>query len=256
MHLLSGALCTLAGSLVAVKAQQASDGLLEVGIVFPRSETYAPRDHFPFVFALQNAELAKGLGSAIKIQTFIRNESASGSTFGHFHYDVDVNKANLTEGKPYFVYRHLNVDLPAGKYELFADLFWDDGEKEGCGASSGSSISVDFTIKDDGPQVDLVKATATEEGCDAERAGIVIELDPTCTPQASSSASPTSTANPCRVQIESSVAESMAAELKEGLCKGENPPEDCPESAVGRLAVAGLATFAAAFGAVGFVLLG
>jgi len=266
MHLTS-ALWTATGLLAgAIHAQQAGDRLLEVGIVFPRSDIYAPRDHFPFVYALQNAELAKELGSAIKIQTFIRNESASGSTFGHFHYDVDVNKANITAGKPYFVHRHLNVNLPAGEYLLYASLFWDDGYEKGCSgaeASSGSTLSVNFTIQNDGRQVDLVKATATEEGCDPEYAGLVIDVNPTCMPQvssasasASASPSPTTTANPCRVQIEASVAESMAAKLKEGLCKGKNPPEDCPESAVGRLAVAELATLAAAFGAIGFVLLG
>jgi hypothetical protein len=42
----------------------ASD-VLEVNLIFPRNETYAPNDTFPVVFALKNSERARHLNPSI-----------------------------------------------------------------------------------------------------------------------------------------------------------------------------------------------
>ncbi|KAA8649670.1 uncharacterized protein ATNIH1004_002341 [Aspergillus tanneri] len=58
----------LVGVAVGLGAIVGASGVLEVDLVFPRNETYAPTDYFPVVFALQNAERARYLKSQLKLQ--------------------------------------------------------------------------------------------------------------------------------------------------------------------------------------------
>jgi len=68
------------------------------------------------------------------------------------------------------------------------------------------------------------------------------------------SASPTATANPCRVRIDEAAAESMLASLHDALCQGVNPPDDCPEEdGAWPLKAAGIASLAAALGVIIFL---
>ncbi|THC87758.1 hypothetical protein EYZ11_012793 [Aspergillus tanneri] len=59
----------LVGVAVGLGAIVGASGVLEVDLVFPRNETYAPTDYFPVVFALQNAERARYLKSQLKLQS-------------------------------------------------------------------------------------------------------------------------------------------------------------------------------------------
>lgn len=61
MHLVSHAIWSFVCLLACLGSVVNAAGELEIGVVFPRNETYAPTDNFPIVFALQNAELAKHL---------------------------------------------------------------------------------------------------------------------------------------------------------------------------------------------------
>lgn len=60
MHFISYVVWSLVGSLDCLGSVVNAAGGLEISVVFPRnSETHAPTDNFPIVFALRNAELAK-----------------------------------------------------------------------------------------------------------------------------------------------------------------------------------------------------
>lgn len=255
---------SLVGSLACLGAVVNAATVVEIGVVFPRNnETYAPTDKFPIVFALQNAKLAKHLRPAI--YSLIRNGSRLEEAFGHSTRDLtDTNYSS----EPYFVYRYENIGTE-GPYKLSFAISWRSCDESGDQVailSNTTSFGIDFTIKKGAQEVDLVATTANDEICSAKE-GVAInvtdeshdvpvvwkQLSGTCAVLASSS--PTPTANPCKVKIDTAVAASMSASWHAALCKLGNPPADCPEkNAVQQLAVAGVAGFAAAFGAIGFLL--
>ncbi|KAJ4286164.1 hypothetical protein N0V88_008108 [Collariella sp. IMI 366227] len=269
MHLFFPAVWPLVASLACLGAVVNAGGMLEIDVIFPRNnETYAPTRYFPIVFALQNAELARYL--APYIEFVIRNASDSSSAFGDGYFDL--TNANLTS-EPYFVYTWRNIDTE-GPYQLFTSTYW-----QGCNETGDQverftdsiNFGIEFTIKSGAQKVDLVAATANDTTCSA-RDGVVLNVtgrthevfvetwrsfNTTCMVLASSS--PTPTANPCRVKIDTVVDASMSAYRRSRECdilKNPNPPADCPadENGVQPLAVAGIASFAAALGAVAFLL--
>ncbi|KAB5511421.1 hypothetical protein GE09DRAFT_1165127 [Coniochaeta sp. 2T2.1] len=264
MHLVSRAVWSLVGSLACLGVAVNAAGALEIDVVFPRNETYAPTANFPIVFAIRNAALAKHLN--ITIQSFIRNGSDLNSTFGHS--TRDLANANFSS-EPYFVYHYQTLDTE-GPHELFSTAYWTS-----CNASSdpvslltnSSNLGVRFTIQKGAQQVDLVAATANDKTCSAHSGVAIGVTDQTLEYPASArlsagtcavlaTSSPTPIADPCRVSIDSATAASMSASLQAALCKGLNPPAGCPKenNAVEQLAVVGVASFAAALGAIGLML--
>jgi hypothetical protein len=265
MRLVSRSAWSLVGSLACFGAVANAAGVLEIDVVFPRNnETYAPTDKFPIVFALQNAELAKHLEPSI--ESFIWNGPDLRSAFGqHVH---NLANANVSS-EPYFVYRYVKADTE-GPHMLFASASWRSCDESGDQVAflgNSTNFGVYFAIKKGGQDVDLVAATANDKTCSVED-GVAIDVtdktrevagsreQPAGTCAVLASSSPTPIPNPCRVKIDTAAAASMSAVLHAALCKGVNPPADCPkeDNAVPRLAVAGVASFAAAFGAIGFLL--
>jgi hypothetical protein len=264
MRLVSRACWSLLGSLACLGAVVNAAGVVEIGVVFPRNnETYAPTDKFPIVFAMQNAELAKHLRPSI--YSLIRNGSHLEGAFGHSTRDLTY--ANYSS-EPYFVYHYESIDTE-GPHLLSFAISWrscDEGGDQVTILSNTTSFGVDFTIKKGAQEIDLVAATENDETCSAKE-GVAINVtdkthdvpvvwkQPAGTCAVLASASPTPTANPRRVKIDAAVAASMSASLHAALCKLGNPPADCPkENAVQQLVVAGVASSAAAFGAIGFLL--
>lgn len=225
------------------------------------------------VFALRNANLARHLTP--HISSFIRDGSESETSTSFGHISRDLTSANYSS-EPYLLYQHEAIDTE-GPYRLSAIVSWTRCNVTGDQVSivgSDSSISVDFSIKKGGQQVDLltataglVAATADDTTCSAAHIGFALnvtdqvhqvpatldghKLSGTCAVLAS----PTPTANPCLVKIDTAAAASMSTSLQAALCEDLNPPADCPkENAAQRLAVAGVTSCAVAFGAVGFLL--
>jgi len=238
-------------------------GVLEFDVIFPRTnETYAPSDRFPIVFALQNAELAKHI--PISIQSLVRQgadfRSATGDSLRHLNptsppANPTLFQVNLTTEEP---------------HELFGTVYWagcDESSNPIAFSSNTTNFSVYFTIKKGGQEANLVTAT---EKC-AARDGVAITVTDqthevperpswqgqpfgTCAVLVSS---PTPTINPCRFKIDTAAAESMSAVIHAAMCRGLNRPADCPkeeENAVQQLVVVGVVSFAAALGAIGFLL--
>ncbi|KAK6499975.1 hypothetical protein TWF481_010332 [Arthrobotrys musiformis] len=268
MHLLSAA-WSLIGSLAYLGAVANAAGVLDFGIVFPRpNETYAPTDKFPVVFALQNAALAKNLG--LVINTFVRSGPDLLSGLDGADAKHDLKSANFTTSEPYFVYHFLNI-TGEGLYELFSTTSWarcDERDNEVIITRNSSNLLARFEIKKGAQMVDLVAATADNtKTCPTQGFALNVtdetreapepwDYRPSGTCAVLNSSSPTPTANPCRVKIDSAASESMYAALHTALCKGLNPPADCPKetSAAQQVAVASIVSIAAALGAVGFLL--
>ncbi|EGX53226.1 hypothetical protein AOL_s00006g487 [Orbilia oligospora ATCC 24927] len=269
MHLISRAVWSLVGSLACFGATVANAaGVVDMGVVFPRiNETYALTDWFPVVFAVQNTELAKNL--RFSISSFVRsgpdlNGGLAGADAIH-----KLQNANYTSD-PYLVYHYLKI-VDEGPYELFASVIWgscDESGEQPLFLGNSTNLVVRFNVKKDGQKVDLVAATAAEgQSCPKQGFGLNVtdqtrEVSPTLDSRVNgtcavlASPSPTTTGNPCRVRIDADANASMSAALHTALCKGLNPPADCPKenAAAHQLVVAGVASLATAFGAIGFLL--
>lgn len=275
MRLVSRLVWSLAGVGTIVSAS----GELEVGIVFPRAnETYAPMKNFPIVFAVHNPRAAELL--ALDFDTTIRYYSPDGTDdIRSIGLQRNLADTNFTSD-PYFVYHYVDLETE-GRHWMWSDVYW-----QHCGvvpqgypgsntfewAVNGTKIyGYDFFIKKGAREVDLVAATAVDRTCSTDSGFVITVSDETHDVPAArriipagtcallASPSPTPTAKPCQVKLDSATTASMSAAWHAQLCSHPEPwrPDDCPkeeENSVQRLAVAGVASFAAALGAAGFLV--
>ncbi|KAF1835103.1 hypothetical protein BDW02DRAFT_579077 [Decorospora gaudefroyi] len=177
-------------------AVNAALGVMEVDLVFPRNETYAPTEIFPLIFAFQNSELAPLL------------------------------KPRLSE------------------YHV-----------------------LQFTIDKSGQEVDLVAATTNrnctqDEAYDIDGTAVAINVPTTlvyggttCASMASTTPAPT----PRQIKFDSAAASDMSSSMTSLACDQTRVPRSaCPTptetSDAQQLVGGGAAGFAAAFGAMGYMV--
>ncbi|KAK4442811.1 hypothetical protein QBC34DRAFT_418136 [Podospora aff. communis PSN243] len=273
------------GSMAFFAATVAAGGGVEISLVFPRNETYAPTDNFPIIFAVRNAALARN----IDFSFYVRGRNRSGFTGaeppGSGVSGAVYDDANITSD-PHLIYQHMGLQAE-GLYSLYGFIRW-----AGCNSSDGPveptwhDLDIDhfFTIDRSAPELDLVAATADEAACSVQAApqpGVVINVtdqirdhppyeiprlgynqtNPAGTCAVLAALSPTLTAQPCRVKLDSATTASMAAVLHDKQCRSFDPPADCPDDrpvkpngAVQPLAVALAVCFWTALGAAAFLL--
>ncbi|KAJ5647452.1 hypothetical protein N7490_003824 [Penicillium lividum] len=251
----------------------ASD-ILEVDLVFPSNETYAPADRFPIVFAFQNPELARYLNPGLSYTLWNLDDFDEGASLYH-----DLRWVNWTGQTPYFAHEYSSLFNRTGRWQVTWSLSWQSCDENGFKSdparmvSNTSTLSTFFTTQSSAPKVDLVADTANKT-CPGKH-GVVIDVtnktmqvpwyvswdggaytNDTCAVVASSNSTSTPTPDACRVHIDKTVVASMEASLQARLCSGLNPPSDCPEdeSAAQRLTVGIISCLLGAFGALGFFL--
>ena len=245
------------GLLAHLGAVANATGVLEINVIFPHvNETYAPTENFPVIYALQNAKLAEHLtlGFFLSIHSRSSPVKAGGSTL---YRDTDFSS------EPYFVYYYKNLSTGRGYHQLFSHITWDscdESSDEVFFQKNGVEFTFPFNIEQGGQEVDLIAAT---EKCTDQPGVTILVTDQkrkyfnsdfvTCSVLDSSS--PTPTRNHCQVKIDAAAVASMSAGWHARSCRSWSPPDDCPkENAVQHLFVAGVASFAVAFGAIGFLL--
>jgi len=271
-------------SLVGAVDAAASDtsGVVEVDLVFPRNDTYAPEPYFPIVFAVQNPELATLLSLRLGFEVWnITNGSiVDEGSFGDYYKRSTLNWTDTSSSDPELVYRHYTEFKTEGKWMLVWNLIWSNCTydplreiyyQKGHSQTSG----VTFTTKKTAQGIDLVDATK-DQSCPGDQGIAVNVVDTTkvtggsygvgeqCAVLDNSTVTPT----PCRVDIDSTAASSIAAALTASLCSDENlmwveagrapePEISCPvdESAAQQLLVGGLTCLMVAIGALGYLLL-
>jgi hypothetical protein len=266
MQLFSGVGWSLVTSLayLAVAVNATDGGVIEASLVFPRNETYAPTDSLPIVFAFQNAKLAEHFNFDLYYTIRNATDVRSNETVNFFK---SLKKANWSSAEPYFAsifYR--DKFLVEGQWELLWQLTWGACREEDTSMSRPPRVSnmtlggIGFTIKRGAQAADLVAGTANDKPC-TEGPGLAVnvtgqvEHDPMLNSCAVMVASSTPTPNPCRVSIGSATAASIAASWTAKACNVTFPPDFCPaqeDSSSQRLAVAGVASLAAVFGALSF----
>lgn len=282
MRLSSPAAWSLATSLVslAAAADGARGGVVEVDIMFPRNETYAPtNDTLPVLFAIQNAAVGQPLNFNIWFGLYDQSASAwwDDPIVWSFH---PVKWANLSDTEPYFLFMEWSqsqeIRRDEGRYRLAWSVSWQSCVEDsftnprplGRGVLSNSSYRyVDFAVEHGAQPMDLVAATADDKPCPAEF-GVAINVtsQTVAVPPAQHSgwsgtgdvcavvASAKPTANPCPVKVNSALVASMSASRYPRTCADH--PASCGLSDASRpLAVAGATGLAVTVGALGFFLL-
>lgn len=263
MHLASRSMWTLTGACVYLGAVTRAAGVLDIGLVFPRTNgTYSPIGDFPIVFALQNSKLAEHLKPSIWYQIL----NVTGDIKALVDNTHEFNWTSASQNDPYLLWSHIKVQ-GEGKLRILWQPRWSscDESRDAVRVARNrtDNFLVDFEIKGGGEKADLVAATnkGNSEACPNEGVGIDV-TDKTLEAQGATSSaretcavlgtsSPTSTSNPCKVRIDKATVESMEAADLEKKCRGLNPPSECPKGGFAnpRLAAAGVSCLATALAA-------
>jgi hypothetical protein len=258
-----------------------TSGVVEVDLVFPRNDTYAPGPYVPIVFAVQTPELATLLNLRIGFQIWnttngsIVDEGSFGDSFetGYFNW------TNTSSNSPEFVYRHYEKFNTGGKWNLVWNVLWANctydarREKSYLDGQSQSSL-ITFTTNKTAQDIDLVDAT-TDDDCREEQGIAFNVMDTTVVAggynvgeQCAVLENTTLTPSPCRVKIDSTTASSMSAALTASLCSdeyrmyveagwAEEPQISCPvdTSAAQQLLVGGISCLMVGIGAFSYLFL-
>ncbi|KAK3900939.1 hypothetical protein C8A05DRAFT_35389 [Staphylotrichum tortipilum] len=252
-------------------------GVLEIDLVFPRNETYAPTDHLPIVFAFRNASLARYLDFR-KIYFGLTGPSSPESKFRYaisFH-SIDLNAANWTaHPSTYHAYTYLSNFTAPGNFTLGWHFSWGHCHLPNFTSAyvpeMSASADLGIRIEHGGrPATDLVAATANTTTC-LRNGGFAVNVTRTMSvPEwiqgftwkngdTCGVVDPEEkvVAEPCAARIDEVAAASMAAARE---CHMANATDACSAGSVvgGPLGmgavVAGWWCIAAVLGAAGFLL--
>ncbi|KAI4685535.1 uncharacterized protein J4E84_006263 [Alternaria hordeiaustralica] len=250
-------------------AANAARGAMELDLIFPRNETYAPTEIFPVIIAIQNTELAPFLNPQMTIEFLdLDSQVHSYPTF------YDLRWANYSSSDPYRELKVFTSFNKEGRWRIAWQVRWNTCTEDSLAflgdgiTGNGTSRITMFTINNSGKVVDPVPAT-TNQNCTNSEA-IVINVDDTlavpdfitwedydgktCASMASTTPAPT----PCQVKFDSAAAADIFSSMTSLHCKQTREPgSSCPtddKSAAEQLVGVGLVGLAATFGALGYLI--
>lgn len=264
-------LAAAVASLGVIDAAAAkTSGVLEMDLLFPRNETYAPTKRFPVLFAFQNSQLAPLVDPQIDLTIWDRNDMDHTVVIDNWN----LRSSNFSLSDPYLEYfYYLKFDTP-GSYMLKWGIRWSHCTEDSLNPRTGrgSDIIIDslrgivlFAIEEGAQEMDLVAAT-TNKKC-TEDQGVTVNITDTLVPEGVTgnhwqgdncavTSNSTPIPEPCRVVIDSAATESMYAS-----CKGHTQIFNCTAkdesggSAGQQLALGATTCMAVVMGAIGFLLL-
>ncbi|OAA53188.1 hypothetical protein ISF_08920 [Cordyceps fumosorosea ARSEF 2679] len=251
-------------ALAATSANVSLPAVVEFDLIFPRNETYALSPTFPFIFAMQNAELVSYMGSTgPNVQVRVRREDDYSATLTNFRPHLNYSKSNDdtksgNENGVYFVYEDMrSAILSNGTWVIAWDVTMPNcsrdpkGSSEINGGVTGNSQPryTTFTISADGKQPDF--ETPKDQGgeCfhsqdeDRTSAGFnitdILSLEgqygkardflsgmDNCLVTANDTSLPKT--NPCAAKVDSDSASSMSAALLATACSKPTSLASCP----------------------------
>ncbi|KAB5571869.1 hypothetical protein GE09DRAFT_1268166 [Coniochaeta sp. 2T2.1] len=186
---------------------------VEVDLIFPRNDTYAPSTIFPIVFAFQNTALVPSLNPGLDVLLW---DSTGNDVMADQPYLI-LQWNNLSSHDPTYVYTYV-VGLDT------------DGTGALVFAGGSRSTPVFFTIQSGAQQPDLAAAGGTA-GC-ADTSHFAFNLTGTLdvsfpaahggrnTCAVFSDAQPLVAGNPCAAQVSPDAASSISAALTATACAG------------------------------------
>ncbi len=257
-----------AALLLCATVVDAVPGAVEVDLVFPQNDTYAPEPIIPVAFAFRGGDIAGFLQPRVTFAIYpygTEPVDIIGATG-----DFDMTWGNFVDHDPYMQYGEavelLNIE---GVWTLEWDL-----ATLSCSAGGGAlNITngnrrgrVTFTTKNGAKRPDLA-ATLPRETCrpsegfafsvtDTRASGTAFPNGKPCAVLAETTPTPSA----CGIKIEAAAAASVSAELTGRACAVQTPSPTpwCPppeKSIAGGLVVPGMACLAALVGGLGFLQL-
>jgi hypothetical protein len=263
----------------------ASSGVVEVDLIFPRNETYAPTAYLPIIFAFQNSHLAPFLNPLIHINSQLV-QNANGSTpewAPPESIDLEqLRRANFTNNDNYFAYptyeRNEYTFATEGIWQVTWTFNWavctEDSLANNIFLRNESQHTTTLTIRKGAQEVDLVSGT-TDKSCSGQD-GVAVNITNTLHIPSSAhwegqtdkwegqgdmcafTASSVPKSDPCRVRIDPAAAASISCSIASGSSATNFSTATssliCPEdkkSAAGGLMIGGLA---ALFGVFSYLL--
>lgn len=236
-------LVLLASTGTAQAATDSPSGVVEVDLLFPRNETYAPTEIMPIVLGFQNPELAPFLGPSIDFTLWDMND-LSRPLKDPFGFDLRWTNFSSSNGSTFYTYRP--DKQPGLKTESTYMLKWTFGWSNCTGEtqsrrgsenmhSNSSTWSVLFTTKSGAKDMDV---QSISNSCPEKDQGFAFNVTgthqtplgakwnggDTCGEVATSLPTP----NPCRTKVSPAAASSISAGITRQMCEGNSPPADCP----------------------------
>jgi hypothetical protein len=225
---------------------QTFPSVVEVDLLFPRNDTYAPTALMPVVFAIQNPPVAEPLDLALEWRLYNLPDP---------NIAVDANgiivKRYPTEYilGPYYEYSSFyDLTTLEGTWVLFWILYSDNCTQFPTNASSfpgwPQEKTLIFTTKNGAQATDLVTATAGDVCNSAESFTFnVTGVEEVLVGSGNSitncavvaDTSPTPSANPCAAQLNATGASSILAFLTASACTLPSPLVSCPAKSVGSI---------------------
>lgn len=220
-----------------------SSGVIEVDLLFPRNETYAPTEIMPITFGFQNPELTPLLGPSISF-TLRDMNNVSRPLKDPFSFDLRWTNFSSSNGSTFYEYHPENQPelMMESTYMLTWSFNWwnctEDTQSRRDSQnmhSNYSTSSVVFTTKSGAKDMDVRSI-----GDKCPEKGQAFAFNVTRTHQTSSGAnwdggdtcgemaSALPTPNPCRTKVSPAAASSISAGIARQRCEGNSPPADCP----------------------------
>jgi hypothetical protein len=227
--LLLAASCALSATAAADVTFPAK---VELDVIFPRNETYAPTPVFPVVFAIQNLAAASSIGPLNVYWAILKLGSDQVVPFAGTQ---TLNNTNSTD--PHYI-NHWTAELDgaesAGTYLLWWQVtYWACmGEEDSPGGMYGSrQDNFTFTIDPGAQQPNL---SANLDACPVQNATIVVTDTWAANSPNRDVCGVVSRAHidaaPCAVKLDSAAASSIAAEVTASACAASPPAltSGCP----------------------------
>jgi hypothetical protein len=247
--------------VACAKMVGASSGVVEVDLIFPRNETYAPTANLPIIFAFQNSHLAPFLDPIIDIDAYLLY-NANGST-RYIPPDAtsldQLRWANFTNDTyfAYPTYQHRTFNFETeGIWQLTWTLNWATCTEDSLAKTyskdqlmrNQSQHMTMLTIRKGAQGVDLVSGTK-DKSCSGQE-GVAVNITNTLQAPLSAhwkgqgdmcaSAAPSvPKSDPCRVSIDPTAAASISCAVS--LSTSSATCRDEKKGAAGRLTIGGLA---------------
>lgn len=220
--------------MVVAAAATTFPATVEVDLVFPRNDTYAPSALFPIVFAFQNAALAPSLDPGFDLELW----DISSSSLTGYSPALDLTATNFSRSDPLYVYTFV-TNLAAAAYRLQWNF-----DASNCSDQAGSvnvgggfqNNSVAFTIQTGAQPPDLASTTASCVNTSHFAFNLTGMLDDgipaphdgrkTCAVY--SDVKSLVAGNPCAVHVGAAAASSISAALTATACAAMSPVVSCP----------------------------
>ncbi|KAI0014002.1 hypothetical protein F4779DRAFT_560217 [Xylariaceae sp. FL0662B] len=204
---------------------------VEVDLIFPRNDTYAPSTLFPFVFAFRNAALAASLNPHLLLTLWDKYYNKT-----IFSPTLDLTWTNFSSSEPLYVYTYNSIlnetdsDAPETHVLNWALAASNCSNKYGLFEKNGGirGKAIEFTIQKGAQPPDLVAATASTASCADPSSWAfnvtgtldvpLLQYDGRDKCAVLSEEQPLVTGNPCALQVGTATASSISAAITATAC--------------------------------------